>query len=83
MKPVVLAVLLLLCVASIVFGDTPVAPIATGDTPVASIVPGDTPVAPVVSGDTTQSGKSRYGGETCLPVYLQTLHLYKFVPMLN
>ena len=63
MKAVVLAVLLLLAVASIVFSDTPVA----------SIVSGDAPVAPIVAGDTTESGKSWYGDETCLVVILQAL----------
>jgi len=56
MKTVVLAVLLLIAVASI----------ESGGTPVASIVSGDTPDASVVSGDKTQSGKSRYGDEKCL-----------------
>jgi hypothetical protein len=56
MKPVVLAVLLLLAVASI----------GSGGSPVASIVSGDRPVASVVSGDKTESGKSRYGDEKCL-----------------
>jgi hypothetical protein len=53
MKTVVLAVLLLLAVASI------------------------------VSGTPAESGKSRYGDETCLPVILQTLQLYKILSLLN
>jgi hypothetical protein len=53
MKPVVLAVLLLLAVAVI------------------------------VSGAPTESGKSRYGDETCLPVILQTLQHYETVSLLN
>jgi hypothetical protein len=53
MKPVVLAVLLLVAVAAI------------------------------VSGAPEESGKSRYGDETCLPVILQKLQLYKFVSLLN
>jgi len=40
-------------------------------------------VASVVSGDTAESGKSRYGHETCLAVILQTLQLYKIVSLLN
>jgi hypothetical protein len=53
MKPVVVAVLLLLAVAAI------------------------------VSGAPTESGKSRYGDKTCLPVILQTPQLYKIVSLLN
>jgi hypothetical protein len=53
MKTVILAVLLLLAVAS------------------------------VASGAPTESGKSRCGDETCLSVILQTLQLYKIVPLLN
>jgi hypothetical protein len=66
MKPVVLAVLLILAVTSTV----------SDDTPVASVVSDDTPVTSVVSGDTTQSGKLLFGNETCLPVILQELQLY-------
>jgi len=69
MEPVVLAVLLLLAVASIVPG----APIESG------IMSGDTSAASIVSGDKTQNGKLRYGNEICLPVILQTLKLYKSV----
>jgi len=61
MKPVVLAVLLLLAVASIVSG----APMESG----------------IVSGDTTEGGKFRYGDETCPPVILLTLQLYKIVTL--
>jgi hypothetical protein len=61
MKTAILAVLLLLAVASIV----------SSDTPVTSIVSGDAPDAPIVSGDKTESGKSRYGDEKCLPVHFQ------------
>jgi hypothetical protein len=63
MKPVVLAVLLLLAVASIVSG----APAGS------VIVPGDTPVDSVASGDTKKSGKKWYEDETCLPVILLTM----------
>jgi hypothetical protein len=73
MKTVILAVLLLLAVASIVSGDTTVATVLYGDTPVASIEPGNT----------TESGKSWYGDEKCLPVIVQTLQLYKVVSLLN
>jgi len=73
MKPVVLAVLLLLAVESIVSGDQTESSIASGDTQVASIV----------FGDTMEGGKSRYGDETCLPVILLTLQIYKIVSLLN
>jgi hypothetical protein len=63
MKTVVLAVLLFLAVASIVSGDTQ--------------------VAPVEPEDPTETGKSRYGHETSLPVILQTLQVYKIVFLLN
>jgi hypothetical protein len=73
MKTVILAVLLLLAVASMVSG----VPEESG------IVSGDPPVASVASGDTTEGGKSRYGDETCLPVILQTLQHCKIVSLLN
>jgi len=63
MKPVVLAVMLLLAVASIVSG----APTESGK------VSGDTPAASIVSGYKTQSGKLRYRNGICLPVILKTL----------
>jgi hypothetical protein len=71
MKTVLLAVLLLLAVATIVSG----APMESG------IVSGDTTVASRVSGDTTEGGKFRYGDETCPPVILLTLKLYKIVSL--
>jgi hypothetical protein len=40
-------------------------------------------VAAIVSGAPTESGKSWYGDEICLPVILQTLQLYKIVSLLN
>jgi len=57
MKTVILAVLLLLAVASIVADDTRESGLEFGDTAESD----------VVSGDTTKSGKSRYGDETFLP----------------
>ena len=73
MKPVVLAVLLLLAVASIVSG----VPTESG------IVSGDTPVDSVVSGDPKKSGKSSKIDKTYFPIFLWTLQLYKFAPLLN
>jgi len=73
MKLVVLAFLLLLAVASIVSGS----PAQRGT------VADDAPDASVVSGDPNESGKSRYGDKTCLPVILQTPQLYKIVSLLN
>ena len=67
MKTTILAVLLLLAVASVVFSDIPVA----------SIVSGDAPVAPIVSGDTKESGKSGYGDEKCLPVHFQRFNFIR------
>ena len=65
MKTVILAVLLLLAVASIVSEDTPTTCIVSDDT--------------TKSGNATEIGKSWYGDETCLPVISQNLQLYKFV----
>ena len=73
MKPVILAVLLLLAVASIV----------SGDTKESGLVPGNVTESNTVSGEAPASGKSLYGDEKCLPVILQTLQLYKIVSLLN
>jgi hypothetical protein len=73
MKPVILAVLLLLAVASIVSG----VPAESG------ILFGETTESGIVTGAPTKSGKSRYGHETCLPVILETLQLYKIFSLFN
>jgi hypothetical protein len=48
---------------------------------VASILSGAPMESGIVSGDTTEGGKFRYGDETCPPVILQTLQLYKIVTL--
>jgi len=73
MKTVVLAVLLLLAVATIV----------SGDTREGGIKPGNGTETLTASGEAAASGKSRYGDETCLTVNLQSLQLYKVVSLLN
>ena len=73
MKTVILAVLLLLAVASIV----------SGDKMEGGIAPGNGKEILTVSGKVPASGKSRYEDETCLPVNLQSLQLYRFVSLLN
>jgi len=40
-------------------------------------------VASSVFGASTESGKSQFGDETRFAVILQTLHIYKVVPLLN
>jgi len=83
MKPVVLAALLLLAVASLVSGAPTESGIVSDDTPVTFVASGDEVVALEVSGDITKEGKSRYGNETCLPVILQELQIYKIVSLFN
>jgi len=63
MKTVVLAVLLLLAVASIV----------SGDKNEGGVAPGNGTEIITVSGEAPASGKSRYGDETSLTVILQAL----------
>jgi hypothetical protein len=79
MKTVILAVLLLLAVVSIVSGAPAESGEVSSDTQLAPIVSGDEPGTLVISRAELQSGKSRYGGETCLPVILLALQIYKFV----
>jgi hypothetical protein len=73
MKTVVMAVLLLLAVASIVSGDTAENFIDFDDSTESGIV----------SDDIMENGKSPYGGETFLAVILQTLRLCKIASLLN
>jgi len=73
MKTVVLAVLLLLAVATIV----------SGDENEGGIAPGDGTENIRVFGETAAIGKSRYGDETCLTANLQALKLYKVVSLLH
>jgi hypothetical protein len=73
MKPVILAVLLLLAVASIV----------SGNTKESGIFPGNATESNTVSSEAPASGKSRNGDEKCLLVILQALQLYKIVSFLH
>jgi hypothetical protein len=77
MKPVVLAVLLLLTVASIASGVPVETDIVSGDTTESGIVSGVTTESGIESVETTESGKSRYGNAKCLPVILQMLQLLR------
>jgi hypothetical protein len=73
MKTVVLAVLLLLAVASIVSGDRKESGIASDNAAETT----------TVSGEAAEIGKSRNGDEKCLLVILQALQLYKIVSLLH
>jgi hypothetical protein len=82
MKTVILAVLLLLAVASRVSGDTPDATIQSDDTPDGTIPSDDTLDDTIVpddnteTGNTTESVKSRYGDERYLP---QSYRCFNFI----
>jgi len=83
MKPVVVAVLLLLAVTSIVSGDTAESSVEFDDTAESGVEFDDAAESDIVSGDITESGKSPYGGEKFLAVILQTLRLCKIASLLN